>query len=77
MLVPVVAFPVTPVPAVAPLQRAVRQAKTDKDRAGRGRRDMQGRFDLGDRRDVPSGDPAAATSSVAVLSALLDLPRGG
>ena len=76
MLVPVVALPVTPVPAVTPLQRAVRQAKADKDK-GRGRRDAQGRFDLGDRRDRPSGDPAAAMSSVSVLSALLDLPRGG
>ena len=76
MLVPVVALPVTPVPAVTPLQRAVRQAKADKDK-GRGRRDAQGRFELLDRRDRPSGDPAAAMSSVAVLSALLDLPRGG
>ena len=76
MLVPVVALPVTPVPAVTPLQRAVRQAKTDKDK-GRGRRGAQGRFELLDRRDRPSGDPAAAMSSVSVLSALLDLPRGG
>lgn len=76
MLVPVVAFPVSAVPVVTPLQRAARQAKADKDR-GRSRRDPNARFELKDRADAPSGDPAASRSSVSVLSALLDLPRGG
>lgn len=76
MLVPVVSLPVTTVPAVSPLKRSAAQAKADRD-GGRPRRQAQGRFEVGDRRDRLSGDPAAATSSVAVLSALLDLPRGG
>lgn len=76
MLVPVVALPVTAVPVVTPLKRSAAQARTERD-GGRPRRQAQGRFELGDRRDRPSGDPAAATSSVAVLSALIDLPRGG
>ena len=76
MLVPVVALPVTAVPVVAPLKRSTAQGRTERD-GDRPRRHAQGRFELGDRRDRPSGDPAAATSSVAVLSALIDLPRGG
>ena len=76
MLVPVVSLPVATVPAVSPLKRSAAQAKADRD-GGRPRRPAQGRFEVGDRRDRLSGDPAAASSSVAVLSALLDLPRGG
>ncbi|RYB03601.1 hypothetical protein [Lichenibacterium ramalinae] len=75
MLVPVVSLPIVAVPAVSPLKRSAAQSKTDKDR-GR-RRQAAGRFELEDRRERPSGDPAAAMSSASVLSALLDLPRGG
>ncbi len=76
MLVPVVAFPVSAVPVVSPLKRALRQSKTEKDR-GRPRRDPKARFELLDAADAPSGNPAESRSSVGVLSALLDLPRGG
>ncbi|MGI3901904.1 MAG: hypothetical protein ACRYGP_24000 [Janthinobacterium lividum] len=76
MLVPVVAFPVSAVPVITPLQRAEREAKIDKDRR-RPRCDPSDRFEIEDPADAPSGDPAASRSSVSVLSALLDLPRGG
>ena len=74
MLVPVVAFPVA---VVAPLRRSSRQAQADGGGKRRPRRDEGARFEVGERRDAPSGDRAAALSSPAVLSALLDLPRGG
>lgn len=76
MLVPVVAFPVSAVPGVSPLRRSPGRMKAGKDRGG-SRRNASARFEVGERREAPSGDPAVATSSSAVLSALLDLPRGG
>lgn len=76
MLVPVVSLPVVAVRALTPVKPAVRQGQADRDRGG-SRREPAARFEPADRRARPSGDPAAAASSVAVLSALLDLPRGG
>jgi hypothetical protein len=76
MLVPVVSLPIVAVPAVSPLKRSAAQARTDKDK-GRSHRQAAGRFEVEDRRERPSGDPAAAMSAPSVLSALLDLPRGG
>ena len=76
MLVPVVAVPVSAVPAVTPLRRAESQAKADKD-GGRSRREAKARSARLAPQDAPSSDPAASRSSVSVLSALLDLPRGG
>ncbi len=75
MLVPIVALPVSAVPPVTPLRRASGLDKADTDRGG-SRRDRR-RSEDGSARDVPHRDHAASTSSVGVLSALLDLPRGG
>lgn len=76
MLVPVVNVPVSAVPVVTPLKRSERQAKADKD-GGQSRRDAKARIQRLDPKDAPSSDPAASRSSVSVLSALLELPRGG